>query len=304
MMKCYIRGKCDLQVVRKFYEIYPQGLQECSEDVCGGSYPLSISLAGWVAPDPDLFIWMAQQNPEAVHQTFYHNFTILHETCSSLSTNEHQNELIPFKCTPNMAKICRFLISEHPGLVCQELRGHGYLPIHMLAHCCNRPIVQEIAVLLLKEYPECVHVKAGSDHPELAMVPFVQQVHPLIVEELEIDKEILQLTQMSKNMAEAAISSKSRFTSTSALEGSTLTSALFGPFSEVFVAWANLRVCDVLPAAKQRVQERIAETCRNLEADDVFDESSSEEEHDWDGDSSSDESRNEETDHSSSDAED
>lgn len=299
MMKCYVNGECDLEATRKFYELYPQGLREKCEAVFQGSYPLRLSLGGPMEPDPDFFIWMAQQYPEAVYQTFGQEFTTLHEVCSSLATNEHESEYVPFKCSPNTAKICRFLISEHPGLVRHEIRDHGYLPIHMLAHCCNRPIVQEIVLLLLKVYPECLQVKAGDDCPELSTVPFIEQVQPLIVEELELDKEILLLKQLSQNMVEATIFSRSHC---AGLEGTASATALFGNFSEVFVSWINLRVSHVLSAAKGRVQDRIAETCRNLEKDDAFD--GSEEEDNWDEDSASNGNGSEEMDYLSSGAED
>ncbi len=60
----------------------------------------------------------------------------------------------------------------------------------MLARRCNRPLVQEMILLLIKVCPECLLGEAGTLLPELAAIPFIQQVHPLILDELETDDEI------------------------------------------------------------------------------------------------------------------
>jgi hypothetical protein len=69
-------------------------------------------------------------------------------------------------------------------------------------------MVQEIAVLLLRTYPECVHVEAGAPYPALSTVPFIQQIHPLILQEMELDEERLQLSKISQNISAAAALSK------------------------------------------------------------------------------------------------
>jgi hypothetical protein len=45
-------------------------------------------------------------------------------------------------------------------------------------------------LLLIKVCPECLLGEAGTLLPELAAIPFIQQVHPLILDELETDDEI------------------------------------------------------------------------------------------------------------------
>lgn len=73
--------------------------------------------------------------------------------------------------TPNATKICRFFTSEHADLV--RTKGpDGVLPIHWLVRCCNRPLVQEIAVLFLKEYPERINAKASQLIPRAFDRPF------------------------------------------------------------------------------------------------------------------------------------
>jgi hypothetical protein len=62
MMRCYAERHCSTETVWKFYDLYPQGLQEKDRSPyrIRGGYPLSISIAGPELPDPDLFIWMAE----------------------------------------------------------------------------------------------------------------------------------------------------------------------------------------------------------------------------------------------------
>ena len=251
MILCYLKGGCDLKTVRKFYELYPRGLQEKhgnARDTC----PLWLSLKGPDEPEGDLFIWMAKQYPEAVSYVSTWGTTLLHQSCDSLAARKNTRD---FKCTRNMANICQFLISEHPDLIRQPIRGCEYLPIHALATRCNRPLVQEMVILLLKAYPECVLAEDEEEYPELSTVPFIQQVHPLIVNQLEIDQDISLLAQISQNMTTA--------------NSSALSSSLFSSVSEVFCSWANLQVFSVLPARKNRIQDRIADICRDFEADDI-----------------------------------
>lgn len=151
--------------------------------------------------------------------------------CSSLAKDN---------CTPNIAKVCRFLISEHAGLVRRRDCDGRSLPIRLLAKRCNRPLVQEIAVLLLKAYPECVHVRAAKWQPRLSTVPFIQQVLPLVHNELEIDQEILLISQRSENLTKVTFSPTNGPTSTRAQNDFTLKASLIGAIAEVFRSWANL----------------------------------------------------------------
>ena len=242
MVRCYARGTCRVETVQRFYELYPQGLQEPFY----GSYPLSILLEGPRKPDAYLFIWMANEYPQAVYykqQGTEQN--LLHRVCESLAGAVNVR-------TPHMADICQFLISEHADLVWQKAYGLGALPIHILAKRCNRPNVQKLVMLLLKAYPECVQIKAGDVYPELSTVPFIQQVHSLMEDEFDVEQEIVMLPQIVENMAAAAALPNS----------SAFITSLLGSVSEVFLSWGNLRVSEVLPAKKQRIQERIADTCR------------------------------------------
>ncbi|GAX10702.1 hypothetical protein FisN_14Lh220 [Fistulifera solaris] len=283
MMRFYASQQISNETVRRFYELYPQGLREKDSEAFMGGFPLTISMSGAGVPDADTFIWMAQQYPEAVYHRNNRGYTVLHKVCSTLAVRQLNLEIarhlgnavdagVPTRCTPNVAKICRFLIAEHPSLIRQQVQGHGYLPVHMLANRCNRPLVQEIAVLLLRAYPDCVIVKAGKFRPELSSVPFIQQVYPLILDELAIDEEISMLFHVVESMAKAAAFPTSRTTSTDALGKPSVKASLLGSVSEVFRSWTNLRVSDVLTARKQSLNERIADTCLLFEEEDRYED--------------------------------
>ncbi|GAX13657.1 hypothetical protein FisN_14Lu332 [Fistulifera solaris] len=250
MMESYLNEHVGLETLRKFYEVYPQGLREKHEDK---GYPLSVSLEGPLAPDAEFFFWMAHQYPEAAY--FKKNsVSILYTACYALALGEYQ-------CMLSMNAICRFLISEHPTLV-RQTTDEGYLPIHTLTTRCHQPMVQEIAVLLLQAYPECVHVMAGAEYPALPTVRFIQQIHPLIRQEIETDEEISELSKASQNISTAAALSIGHESNHAALF-----SCLFGSLSEVFGSWSNLYICEVLLARKKQIQELITDTCRTLETD-------------------------------------
>jgi hypothetical protein len=275
MMRFYAMKQISTETVRRFYELYPQGLRENDDEPHMGGYPLTISMSGAGVPDADTFIWMAQEYPDAVYHRNKRGYTMLHKVCSTLAARHLGNAVdagFPTRCTPNVAKICRFLIAEHPSLIRQQVQGHGYLPVHMLANRCNRRLVQEIAVLLLRAYPDCVSIKAGKFCPELSSVPFIQQVHPLILDELAIDEEISTLFHIAEKMAKAGAFPTSRTTPTDAPGKSSKKASLFGSVSEVFHLWTNLRVSDVLSARRQTLNERIADTCILFEGEDRYED--------------------------------
>ncbi len=255
MMSSYVTGRCELETVRRFYELYPKGLRERNESSTVG-YPLSASLRGTKEPDADFFIWMARQYPAAVYFELTQVPTVLQFVCFLLAST---------KCTPNMARICRFLISEHPDTVRQLVTGFGYLPIHMLAPQCHRPLVQEMVILLLKAYPECLQQVNGTN---LSSFAFILEVKPLVLEELEIDQEISLLGDLSANVRKVIVSPANHFASESTGNGSVANVSLLESVSEVFCSWADLQV-KKLNEQRKRLQEQIMEMCRRFETDDV-----------------------------------
>ncbi len=271
MLSEYVNGYCDLETAQNFYKVYPQGLREKLR----GAHPLTAILRGRRVPDADFFIWMAREYPEAVCSGTH---SVLHDLCASLSSrNEYKEE-----CTPNMTKILHFLISEHPNLLLKEGYG-GSTPIQWLARSCNRPPVQEMIILILKVCPQCVQAKPYCWLPQLLNVPFIEQVYPLVMNELEIDRDMSILDHVSKNLEKAAVLSTYHCNPTNTNDNSHVTSSFLGSLSEVYRSWAELRR-DSLSKQKQLIQENITQVCLSLEGDDVSDES----EEDFDEDSSDD----------------
>ncbi|GAX09373.1 hypothetical protein FisN_6Lh255 [Fistulifera solaris] len=272
MVQYYTDGRCDAETVRAFYELYPQGLREKDKADQTSKYPLAASLSGMEEPDADLFIWMAEQFPKAVYHKPIRGYTVLHSACYNLAAKENDWESVPLKCTPNMAKICRFLISEHPRLIRQKVRGGGPLPIHELANSCNRRLVQEMVIVLLKAYPESINAKSYKWDPDLPTVPFIEKIHPLIVKEMDIDQQIDHLTQLSQDMEKAVTLLKKTSNGTQGPTRPKSNNCLFESVAGVFCSWANVQVSDVLQARQKRIQESIADVCRLLEGEDVPDE--------------------------------
>lgn len=109
-----------------------------------------------------------------------------------------------------------------------------------------------MVVLLIKAHPQCIQVKAGKQYPELSAVPFIQQIHPLIVNELQIEQEISLLSQISQKYGEIGNPVGNNLNCPIAPNRPSLHSTL-GSLSEVFGSWANLRISGVLSAQIQGI---------------------------------------------------
>lgn len=221
-------------------------------------FPLQRCLNGWEECDADLFIWMARKCPEALLHRGLNGFNTLRSACSNLSITVEEEVDAPSQCTENMARICRFLVSECPQLVRVKGKDGRGLPIHQLARRCNRPLVQEIIILLLKEYPECIEVKASSYLPNLEDVPFIQQVLPLIQLELKIEDERPRLTTASANLSLVVAGSSDD---------------ICDQVSVIFSAWVD-ECMDTMNAIGLDICKRIKEVMRAFEGDDIADDES------------------------------
>ena len=265
MMTCYIYGVCELETVREFYEIYPQGLSEKDKAGIAG-YPLALSLKGDIEPDAELFIWMARQYPKAVYDPLpvEGECNVLHGVCMNLTL-----EGKPMEGKRNLLKIGRFLISEHESLV-REKTHLGNLPIHKLVRYCDQALVQELAIVLMKVYPDFFEDWDSPWYGKLRSIPFIHLVHPRISDELKIDRDLSLLKQSSQTVVKAAVAPTSRSSSTSSLNGSESNSLLVSSLSGAYLSWAKLRI-DVLSSQKRRIQEQIADICRALSYDDASD---------------------------------
>ncbi len=95
-------------------------------------------------------------------------------------------------------------------------------------------------IVLLKAYPECVNVKLYKWDPDLPSLPFIEQVHPLIVEDSDIDQQMNFLTQLSQDMEKVATLSKTPFNETNGSTRPNSNNCLFESVADVFCSWANV----------------------------------------------------------------
>ena len=238
-------------MVRHFYEIFPLGLLQLQQENSWSSgFPLQRIMLGREECDADLFIWMAQKAPKAVAHRDGLGINVLHSACMSLSSSVDPDAIAPTtsQYTENNARICRFLVSDFPQLVrAKGKRGLG-LPIHYLARRCNRKLVQEILLLLLKEFPESIEVKAAGFLPKLSDIPFIQEVAPLVKQECGIRQEKEWLLLAVANL----------MICTRSLE--------VAEVGVVFGAWAAQRTSDTL---LKSIQDQISSIRHSFEGEDV-----------------------------------
>lgn len=252
LARLYSDGDCDASLVRQFYDRFPEGLLQQNKLMKDG-YPLQKCLSGWKECDADLFIWIAKKCPEAVLHRQLYGFNVLHSACGNLSATDDDEEDAESQCTENMARICRFLVTEFPRLVRVTGKDGRGLPIHQLARRCNRPLVQEIILLCLKVYPECIQVMASSYLPSLRNIPFIRQVLPLIQLELKIEEERAQLTTASANLSTVVAGSSDDMCT---------------QVNDIFSSWTD-EYKDTMNVSGLNIRERIQEVCQSFEGDDV-----------------------------------
>jgi hypothetical protein len=250
LVRNYAQGECPASVVRSFYEWYPKGLQQTDQY---GRSPLHLCFDGWDECDAELFEWMAKQHTEAISSRDNFGMTILHTACGVISS-VREGVAASSLCTENMARICRFLVSENPQAVRLKAEGGFGLPVHYLARRCNRPIVQDLVILLLNHYPQAVNIMAAPYLPKLATVPFIQQVLPLVQQEIHIQEERIWLSQACTNLG---------------IYTESVGTALLGRMNEVFSSWAKDRLAVKFPALEEEIQAQIEEVKTDFEGEDV-----------------------------------
>jgi len=187
--------ECTATIIKQFFEAYPRGLEQEDHD---GDTPLHIMSKG-VQCDVDLFKWMAQKYPSSMKKENRYGNTPLHVACSSLSRH---------KGSTNIRNICRHLIANCPQSV-RSLNGWHYLPIHLLhlfRLSSRDPFVREVAVSLLREYPESYGISSGRSMGGYDGVPktypFMQHVKPFLDKEKELIENANQLRVISTGTGE------------------------------------------------------------------------------------------------------
>jgi hypothetical protein len=263
------RGQAILSssVVRSFYEWYPQGLEHIEE--WSGQAPLHFCVDEESNQcDAELFEWMARKYPAAMSLRDKCGMTPLQHACAALASDPRETTTYDTKYMETMARICRFLIWEYPHAVRMQSKPHDNilgLPIHFLTDRCNRPLVQDIVIRLLKEYPQAVEA-ATVDRPpadilpKLGNVPFIQLVHPLLQQQADLEDERVWL---HKACADFAVS-------TDSLVSSSCTCAVYQQVSEVFLSWARNRLTVEFQPIEADLLQQIEKVKEDLQGDDDY----------------------------------
>jgi len=193
------RTSCTAATLRQFLEAYPRAFtQKHPED---GNI-LHYVLASTQSQDReecevDLFKWIAERCPTSdLLGTDSYGHIPLHSACMVLS--KHKG--------PDSSEICKYLIQKCPGSVrIDDHHVYGNLPIHLLQRGCGYRAAREVAVCLLREYPESYDMRAqsfDSGHPP-SSVPFIQSIKPLLDEEKELKETAVSLTSCNSSLTKA-----------------------------------------------------------------------------------------------------
>lgn len=269
LVEIHSNGKCHGWVVRKFYELYPQGLRQgkhVTRNGCDFLYsllPLHKCLLGWKGGNLDLIRWMARQYPDSISFKTYWGRNALHCACTLVS-EFHRNAL---------AELCVFFSEERPDSVRVMCRGFG-LPIHMifLRKFIGSSAQQKVILHLLRAYPQSVDIPRIASAPIQTAPrsnPFVRSVFPLLEEEISLKEAMSFLADTSAAWCEATECSKDM---------------LHVTVSHVFKQWATLREANMM---QQTIPERIMEVSREFREYTDESDAESDQDHPWPSSSSS-----------------
>lgn len=206
----YTNGSCHADIIRQFFENYPQGLGQQNKLMRYG-LPLNLILSGWEHCDANLFRWMAEKYPAAVPKRDTDGMIPLHMACLRLGSESNSDAVPPPpEAEEHYKEICIFLIDNYPRSIRTKSRHGRCFPIHYLVKRCNRPGVQEVMVKLLREYPESINAtNKRKAFPTPNSIPFIQQVGHVLDTERKLKAEVVSLNASSDAFREAASCSKS-----------------------------------------------------------------------------------------------
>ena len=107
-----------------------------------------------------------------------------------------------------MAEICKFFIRRCPQSVRMAADRNSVLPIHLLGRKCHYREVQEIGLLLLREYPESYNIPVNLRCVAINSVPFFQRVMALLDLEIELNLYMKLIKDIPETFPEAVVCSK------------------------------------------------------------------------------------------------
>ena len=204
MISCGLVNEMSYNVttLRQFLETYPHGLtQECDD----GNI-LHMIISHHTECNPALFKWLAKQHPSSMASRNLYGLTPLFFVCLLLVKSSGLRK-------SKAKEICLFLISSCPESI-RMSSNTGTLPIHILLDHCQNIHVREIAVHLLREYPESYWMSFSSSRQRTTKrgsicisynspsppcsVYFLWLIWPYLTEEKELKDNIHSLEQLIK----------------------------------------------------------------------------------------------------------
>jgi len=225
---------CSTEILWQVFEIYPQGLTQVNDF---GYTPLHAIVMGSAECNVNLFTWMAEQCPSNMLQTDRSGETPLHRACMILV--HHPGD--------DTSEICKYLIAECPESARTAADNSQRLPIHILLSHCQHRLVKEVAVCLLREYPESYDMTASGCRVP-SSVPFIQRIKPRLDEEKELKENVAYLQEMSGLFQDA-------------VEGTENPSPLAGSICDAFSDWATVTFVNRLEVKMELVSLDLQNEC-------------------------------------------
>ena len=243
------------RILRELFEAYPLGLLQ--KDQIGMS-PFDYVLRAYGDVESvELFLWMVQVCPPGKFpKEDFVGFNLLHRACICLADHVDSGS----------SKTCKLLIERCPEYVraqCHGYRGIGDLPIHFLLKRSQHPvdpIVREIVVKLLREYPVSYFMPghrygaAPSDSPNTH--PFVKVIKTILDEEVEVKDNICQLQEASRVCEALTNDTDNQNTSLAAV-------------SVIFNDWANVVFIPHLEERLEALAMEIQHECNTTKSEDA-----------------------------------
>ena len=145
------------------------------------------------------------------------------------------------------------LLQECPESV-RVLDNDSWLPIHLLRRHCQHPLVKEVVVSLLREYPESYGMASGY-YRAPSSFQFVQRIKPLLDDEEREHKESVAYFQQVSGVFQDAV------------DGTDNPSPLASSTYIVFDSWTK-SLAQHLEARMEQISTELQNECNADEEDD------------------------------------
>jgi len=186
----------------------------------------------------DLFKWMAERCPSSILlETDSLGNTPLHHACRLLATKKGRNS----------NDICKYLIEKCPASVHVFNDDMKVLPIHYLQRHYDYRVVREVAVCLLREYPETYDIRHPVYGQTPSSFPFIQSIKPYLDEETELKKTVKSLMDSTSSLTEAVAHTNDKLIRSA--------STVFDSWSTSFINTTEVKINSILMLLQEMCNE-------------------------------------------------